>query len=368
MSVASTRGEYTATERATPHSWLVIGVVWAVVAGASTLFTSVYLVMAGHHDLAWWPRFLLRELATWGFWVALTPVLLRLVRRFPIIGPQWRRTLGLHIAIGLALTVAFNVLRFGENILIGWVTRDTAASFIGWSLERTVFQFFIYLSVIAIGSAVDHQQRTARLETHLLSARLAALRAQLQPHFLFNTLHTVAMLIRGHDNDEALRVVLDLSELLHRVVNDTDTEHIPLERELSFLERYVGIERTRFDDAVAITIDADANALDAAVPPLLLQPLVENALRHGMSDPDGRGRVRVSAHRQADRLTIDIVDDGPGYDSDRADTSGGVGLTNTRARLAGLYPNDHRLEIAALAVRGTRVRLDLPYQSASPRP
>ncbi len=354
------------TERGTARrSWLVVCVVWAVVACASTLFTEVSLVIAGHHDLDLWPRFLLRELATWGFWVALTPMLLRLVRRLPITGPRWKQTLGLHIGIGLALTVAFNVLRFGENIVIGWLTQGNAVMFIGWSLQRTVFQFFIYLSVMAVGSAVDHEQRSARLESHLLSAKLAALRAQLQPHFLFNTLHTVAMLIRERDNTEALRVVLDLSELLHRVVDDMDTEQIPLERELSFLECYVGIERARFDDAVAMTIDADANTLDAAVPPLLLQPLVENALRHGISDADGRGRVRVSARRQADRITIDVVDDGPGYESGRAGTATGVGLKNIRERLVGLYPNDHRIEIAPLVERGTRVRLVLPYRSTT---
>jgi two-component system LytT family sensor kinase len=348
------------TSRATHHSWLVIGVAWIAVACASTLFISVSLVLAGHHDLAWWPRFVLRELATWAFWVALTPVMLRLVRRYPIIGPHWRRTLGTHIGIGLALTVAFNVLRFGGNLAIGWIARDKTVSFIEWSLERTVFQFFIYLSIIAIGSAADR-------EAHLLSARLAALRAQLQPHFLFNTLHTVAMLIRERENDEALRVVLNLSELLHRVVDDTDTEQIPLHRELSFVERYVDIERARFDDAVAITIDVDANALDAAVPPLLLQPLVENALRHGIRDTGGRSQVRVSARRQMGRVTIDIDDDGPGYDSAHANTGTGVGLRNTRARLAGLYPNDHRLEIAPRAERGTRVRLVLPYRSSSAR-
>jgi two-component system, LytTR family, sensor kinase len=350
--------------RAHARSWLIIGVVWAVVAGVSTLFTEISLVLEGHHDLDLWPRFLLREVATWAFWVSLTPVLLRLVRRLPLIGPRWRRTVGIHIGIGLALTVVFNLLRFGENLVIGWLTQGSAVMFMAWSLQRTAMQFFIYLSVIAVGSAVDQEQRTAHVESLLLSAKLSALRAQLQPHFLFNTLHTIAMLVRERDTDEALRVVLDLSELLRRVVDDTDTEHIPLERELSFLERYVGIERARFDDAIAMTIDVDTNARDAAIPPLLLQPLVENALRHGMSSADGRGSVRVSARRQANRVTIDIVDDGPGYDSGRADAATGVGLRNTRERLAELYPNDHQFEIAPLVERGTRVRLVLPYHAA----
>jgi two-component system LytT family sensor kinase len=352
-------------------AWPVVGVTWVVVALTSTLLTFTRLTIAGHHDFDWWPRFIARDLVTWAFWAALTPVILRLARRFPIVGPQWRGTIGLHVLIGLALTVAFNMLRFAENLVIGWITTPAIVrSFVESAIDRTVFQFFIYLSVVAVGSAVDRarllseqDRRTARLESHLLAAQLSALRAQLQPHFLFNTLHTVALLIRERENDDALRVVLDLSELLRRVVDDTDTEAVPLRQELAFLERYIGIERVRFDDAVEITIEAETGTLDAAVPPLLLQPIVENALRHGLGEGPGRGTVQVSARRRADTVTIDVVDNGPGYDGARADTGRGVGLRNTQARLNGLFPDRRCLEITPLAARGTRVRLVLPYRA-----
>jgi two-component system LytT family sensor kinase len=352
-------------------AWPVVGVAWIVVAFTSTLLTFARLAIAGHHDFDWWPRFIARDLVTWAFWAALTPVILQLARRFPIIGRQWTRTVGLHVVIGLALTVAFNMLRLVEDLVIGWIAPPTTVrSFLESAIERTVFQFFIYLSILAVGSAVDRtrllreqDRRTARLESHLLTAKLSALRAQLQPHFLFNTLHTVALLIRERKNEDALRVVLDLSELLRRAVDDTDTEEVPLRQELAFLERYIGIERVRFDDAVEITIEAETETLDAAVPPLLLQPIVENALRHGLAEGPGRGTVQVSARRQADTVTIDVVDDGPGYDRARADTGRGVGLRNTQARLDGLFPDHRCLEITPLATRGTRVRLVLPYRA-----
>lgn len=148
------------------------------------------------------------------------------------------------------------------------------------------------------------------------------------------------------------------------MIDDADTEQIPLRRELAFLERYVDIERVRFDESPAVTIDATADVLDAAVPPLLLQPLVENALRHGVATEGGRGAVRVSATRACcDTMTIDVVDNGAGYDVSPVPRAGGIGLRNIRERLDSLYPGTHRLEITALAERGTRVRLVLPYRA-----
>jgi two-component system LytT family sensor kinase len=237
-----------------------------------TLFTYARLTVGHHHDWALWPRVVARDLMTWAFWAALAPLILRLARRFPLVGPDWWRTLSGHILVGRPLTTAFNGLRFVENISFGLTTQTAVVPFIESALERTIFQFFIYLSVLAVGSAVDHlrreiekDQRAARLESNLLAAKLSALRAQLQPHFLFNTLHTVALLIRQRDTSEALRVVLDLSELLRRVIDDTHTEQIPLRQELAFLRRYIGIESVRFDD-VDFTIDADAETLDACRP------------------------------------------------------------------------------------------------------
>jgi signal transduction histidine kinase len=354
-----------------PTPWRTILTAWALIACASTLLTFAGNVMWGTQRFRW-PVEIGRELIAWSFWAALTPLIFRLARRFPIIGPGWWRSIGIHAIAGLGLTVAFNAIRIAESAAMGWITMANLFPSLQGVVARVVFQLFVYLAVVAIGSAADHarlvhehDRRAARLESHLLAAKLSALRAQLQPHFLFNTLHTVALLIREHANEEALGVVLNLSDLLRRVVDDTDTEQIPLRRELAFLERYVEIERVRFDESLTVTIEADPAVLDAAVPPLLLQPIVENALRHGVADRVGEGTVQVLATRGGDTVTIDVVDNGPGYETSRNPRQRGVGLRNIQQRLDGLYPGQHGLDITALAGRGTRVRLTLPYRQAA---
>ena len=300
-------------------SWRFIAAAWATIAGAATVSLYASSIVGHTHSFSWLLA-IVRQGIAWGFWAVLTPAILRLARRFPIVGPRWWRTLGLHALIGLLLTSAFNAIWILEVFAMGWFRTESVVPFLQQAVLRTVFELFVYLAVLALGSAADKAQlvreqdrRAAHSESHLLTAKLAALRAQLQPHFLFNALHTVALLIRERENDEALRVVLNLGELLHRVLDDADTEQIPVRRELAFLEQYVDIERVRFDESLAVTIDATADVLDAAVPPLLLQPLVENALRHGVATDGTHGAVRVSATRDGrDTVTINVVDTGAG--------------------------------------------------------
>ena len=213
--------------------------------------------------------------------------------------------------------------------------------------------------------AGDEAVRASRLEAQLAQARLDALRAQLNPHFLFNALNSIAMLVRRDAKPDALRGIISLSELLRRSLAGQGTLQVTLRAELPLLESYVTIEQLRFRDRLRVTIDASPDALDALVPGFLLQPLVENAIKHGVAQRPDAGTVRVRARRDDDALVLEVSDDGPGFPAgwDPA-TSGGIGLANTRERLERLYAVTHAFEAENRPEGGAQVTIRIPFQVA----
>jgi LytS/YehU family sensor histidine kinase len=211
----------------------------------------------------------------------------------------------------------------------------------------------------------ERELRAARLEAALATAQLQALQAQLHPHFLFNTLNAIASLI-PEDAAAAEEMVEALSELLRAALQDGGAREIPLRRELDLADQYVRIQQLRFHDRLRVHRDVDPDTLDALVPPLLLQPLVENAIRHGIgSRPEG-GIVTLRAHRENGWLLLAVEDDGRGLPAGTAVASGnGVGLTNARARLERLHGTSAQLELANGASRGTTVHVRLPLRRSS---
>jgi two-component system LytT family sensor kinase len=203
------------------------------------------------------------------------------------------------------------------------------------------------------------------LKTQLAQAQLQALRTQLQPHFFFNTMNTIAMLVRNKEDAEAIRVLAGLSDLLRHVLDDARADEVPLREELDFLQRYLAIEQIRFRDRLRTDISVDPNVLDALVPNLMLQPLVENAVRHGIARRAAAGRVCVSARRDTESLVLTVQDDGPGLPEDWSLDDAGVGLVNTRRRLAQLYGGDARLTVENAADGGVRAEVVLPYMPAT---
>jgi LytS/YehU family sensor histidine kinase len=190
-------------------------------------------------------------------------------------------------------------------------------------------------------------------------ARLGALRAQLNPHFLFNSLNAVGVLVRDKDTETASRVIEELGTMLHELLNDNAAHEIPLADELAFLNRYLAVEQIRFSDRLRPTFDVDPATLSAAVPTLVLQPLVENALRHGIAKRTESGHVHVAARREGSDLVLTVSDDGPGVTT--APTAG-VGLSNIRARLATLHGNRARLDLASPPSGGAVATVRLPYR------
>jgi LytS/YehU family sensor histidine kinase len=188
---------------------------------------------------------------------------------------------------------------------------------------------------------------------------------QLQPHFLFNALHTIGSLVRTGDRDSAVRVVAGLGELLRRMLDGASQQEVPLKHELEFLGAYLAIEQVRFGDRLDVTVDAASDVLDAAVPHLILQPLVENALRHGIAPHAAAGRLEIGARRAGEWLELRVRDNGPGLSNgDGREASSGIGLANARARLERLYGDAGELTIADAAGGGLEAVVRLPFRLA----
>lgn len=307
--------------------------------------------------------------------------------------------MGLGIGVSVALRAIYRPLKQRTTSLWALLTLSVVCSYfasLGWTAGHQVGVAFyeagwsiaslqIPPGVLLINGALYHAfvlvswsvlyfginyyldlQRTRetmlQAEAAAHQARLRALRYQLNPHFLFNSLNAVSTLITEHDNDAAKRMLVRLSDFLRLTLDAPDTTTVPLAQELDYAERYLAVERVRFGERLHVVIDADADTLTAAVPTLLLQPLVENAVRYGISPRLEGGTLSLEARKVAERLLLRIQDDGPGLSQDITE---GVGLTNTRLRLAQRYGDDHRFELRRADGGGLLVVIELPFEPAA---
>jgi LytS/YehU family sensor histidine kinase len=231
-----------------------------------------------------------------------------------------------------------------------------------YSYHLAVITYWIVLAVLrgmdSRRRLRDERLRNAQLEAQLAQAQLQALRMQLQPHFLFNTLNAISALALA-DPLQARLMIARLSDFLRLTLEERHAPQVPLARELEFLACYLGIQQVRFQDRLSTELDVADDTLAAVVPNLILQPLVENALRHGLQDKPGAGTLRVSTRRDGDQLQLCVDDDGLGLPS--ADTAEGIGLGNTRSRLHMLFGEAAQLELSAIPGGGTRAEVRLPY-------
>jgi len=327
--------------------------------------TEIYLLMWTHgHSYA---LLLGWQLLNTLPWVLLVPVVARVTRRLPLLPPTPRGAvvhalaavvLGtLHLAYGIALEIGLHVF--------DWRTpRFFWPTFVS-SLGRVDAEIVLYLAIVCVVQALDYHARyrdrelqAARLESSLAQARLEALQLQLHPHFLFNTLHAIGGLVRQGRGEAALEMLSGLSELLRSSLTEQSTE-VSLGHELELTDRYLHIHRVRFSDRLSVTVEADAEARAARVPPLLLQPLVENAITHGIARDPGPGTLQIRALRAGDRLVIDIFNSGARVERERR----GVGLRNTEERLRRLYGPHQQLTLED-APGGVRASVSLPFRLA----
>ena len=324
-------------------------------------------------------------------WAAITPLVFRLSRRYPIEHSSWRVRVVALLALGVVVAGTVDLitayLRFGVFFTGPWSGRQFDPAF-GFMRMFWLDDLVVYLALLAVGFARDYflrlqtrhdeavllqaeaarlQAEASRLEAQLAEARLSALRAQLDPHFLFNTLNAVSSLV-GSDPRGVRRMIARLSALLRHSLEESPEPEVPLEQELQVLTQYVEIMEIRFEGRLHVEKRIDPAALDALVPNLILQPLVENAIKHGVSKlPNSAvGRVQVTGRRDEDTVTITVRDNGPMLaDSSSLEGPGGVGLRNTRARLAQLYGPEHTLTLAPAPAGegGVVATLTLPYHT-----
>lgn len=314
------------------------------------------------YDISWREQ-LVRALADWWPWVLLGPIVL-LLATFPREGRGgWIIALLIHVPAGLFCAATKTLIRV--TALNAFYGSDNIRMGLG-ELARAVL---IYWAIIAIVRGLDYQRhsrerrvRLSDLESQLARSRLDALRMQLHPHFLFNTLHAISTLMR-RDAEAAERMITRLGDLLRLSLEREGAHLVTLKQEIDLLRRYLEIEAIRFGDRLEVTIEVDDGLLDALVPNLILQPLVENAVRHGISQRAGPGHVVVRAIHQRDHLVLEIVDDGPGLPDERP-LPDGVGLRNTRARLEQLYRGAASFTIDNAPTGGAVVRMTLPIDQA----
>jgi signal transduction histidine kinase len=304
-------------------------------------------------------------------WLAATPLILALSRRFPLERRSWKKNLFLH----LGASCAFAFILLGIYVAIARLVSQEMAAVPYYQALRNQFissfhaEVLTYWAVIGLSHALDYYRkyrerevRASQLEAQLARAQLDALRMQLQPHFLFNTLNTISVLM-AEDVALANRLLLRLSDLLRLALRNTETHEVSLREELEFLRNYLEIEQTRFQDRLTVRFDVEEDAADAQVPNLILQPLVENAIRHAVAPRASKSLVEITATRRNGRVQLQVRDDGPGINSDAVATTG-IGLTNTRARLEKLYGPAHSFELASARGGGLEVTITIPFHTA----
>ena len=323
-----------------------------------------------------WPLLAL-NLMLWYVPAALTPVIFWLSGRFRLDSTRWLRSLAVHTSAAFAFSIVHALSMTGVRLAL-WpelisrrTTGEWAASVQSAYLMNLDWALMTYAAVAALSHALHYYREAqsraltaAQLETRLVEARLKTLETELHPHFLFNTLHAVSSLVHA-DPDAADRMISRLSDLLRLTFDRSGAAEISLKEELEFLQKYLQIEQIRFQDRLSVSVEIQPEALDAEVPRLLLQPIVENAITHGIAPRKGPGQVRISAHVEEGRLQIEVRDNGAGLSPKARETlHHGVGLSNTRARLECLYGPHHRLEFVEDRP-GLAVRLTLPFRQAA---
>lgn len=323
------------------------------------------------------PRFVVWQVLSWLVWAALAPAILELGARVrperPFLWiaahlPAALAASAIHAAAGVAVMRA--VSPFGHRS-----ERPLADDLMGRMTSSLHFELLVYLAIVGTSYAVDYYRRfrdrelrASQLETRLTEAKLESLRLQLQPHFLFNALHTVAGLVRQGENPAAVEMLARLSDLLRATLDGDGRPLVPLAKELALAELYLGIQQVRFADRLHVDRAIDPSLLDAEVPPFVLQPLLENAVRHGLGARAGAGLLRIVAERSGDGLCLEVHDDGRGLGKTPGPPVDGVGLGNTRSRLEQLFGASARLELLPRPGGGAIARLTLPLTTRAPAP
>jgi sensor histidine kinase YesM len=312
-----------------------------------------------------------RQSIVWGVWLALVPLVVATARRYPFVGALRKRWLLQQFLLATAFAIihsfAVAILRHLLGIAVIDSLLEGAINLIvsqpGRNYLTYAFISVTYQAVAYHRAVRDRDMRAARLELDLAESKLANLEGQLRPHFLFNTLNSIAALIR-EDPAAAEAMVGQLSDLLRASLRTDANREVRLDEELRLVEQYLAIQSARFQDRLNVTIDASEDVRRGYVPHLILQPLVENAVRHGIGPRELGGSVWVYAEQAGDRLRVTVEDDGVGVGNAPSSLAGsGLGLESVRSRLAHLYGGEHHIDVSGRRPSGTRVTIDIPFRA-----
>ena len=322
------------------------------------------------HSITYLPS-LMYGAVLWGWWGCITSAIWKLSHRVPFASSFLLKSISVHILIGSTLGV-LHLLALGSLGFTnpGWRAHSTALAV--WTsllnVNRFGMEILLYGFVFGITGVVAFQiraqkdaLRAAELQRQLSTAQLRALQMQLEPHFLFNTLNAITTLVELGRSKEAGEMLSHLNSILKSTLKRTAPEKVPLSQELEIVENYLAIEQVRFADRLRIEIKADPGALDGLVPCFLLQPIVENAIRHGIANCENEGLVEAFARRDGSMLHLRVRDSGPGP-SAQPQNGHGIGLNNTRERLAHFYQGDYVMKAQPVATGGFEVAIAIPYE------
>jgi two-component sensor histidine kinase len=358
-------------EMAKSPRWLWIAVLWGGVGLFDATQTVFVMRSEGMHHA--WLKLFVMILFSWLPWALATPVVMYLGHRFP---PLTLRPLSIwliHLAAGTAINCVSAAWRASMDVAMNpWANPAGPGSFTSlWSQafnNGLLATIIFYASILSIGYVIESRERlanqqaeAARLNEQLSKAQLDALRHQLEPHFLFNALNAVAGLVREQRNDDAVNMIAGLSDLLRHVLQDSRRQQVTLREELELLDKYLAIQKVRFSDRLQVDANIPPELLQAQVPSLLLQPIVENALKHGIAKRAQGGQVRLEAARLNGHLRLSVYNDGPQLSAGWQNNPSGVGLSNLVTRLRSLYGEKFEFSLASRDARGVEASVSVPY-------
>jgi two-component system LytT family sensor kinase len=359
--------------RPNSYNWLWIASLWAGLAILDATQNVFAMRHEGMHH-AWMKLFFVLTF-NWLPWVLVTPLVILLARRHP---PAWNspRTWMLHLCVILAIDVVASAWRSAlESLIQPWLPDFKSQAFLTtWPLNISgglVPAFILYAVIFAVTYVLDSKARaamqqtdTARLNEQLSHAQLNALQRQVEPHFIFNALNSISGLVREQKNDAAVSMIVALSDFIRRVAASSHDPQALLSQEVEFLERYLQIQEVRFAGRLKLDIQIPDELRKAQIPSLILQPLAENAIKHGIAQRTQGGEVRIAASRSNGLLHLSVYNDGPLLAGNGNAVKDGIGLSNLRMRLNLLYGHDCDLRLENYGITGVQVSVALPYREA----
>jgi len=351
--------------------WYWIGAIWAAIALWDA--TQTVVVMRAEHMHHRWTYLFITQALGWSPWALATPIVLRLGWEHPL---RWKKLTSwlVHGAACACIGLAYAALIAGiEMLLDPWAYAAPPGPYgtllVQKFLNQLLSSVILYGCVLLVGYLLESRERlarqqmeAARLNEQLSEAQLDVLRQQIEPHFLFNTLNAVAGLIREGRNDAAVNMIVGLSDLLRRVVNDSQRQEVPLGEELEFLQKYLDIQKARFAERLELRVEVPGELCRARVPSLILQPIVENAVKHGIAKRAEGGAIEIRAARVNGVLKLSVYNDGPQLPAKWEKKNAGIGLSNVRTRLESLYGDRFELRMANEGARGVRVSVSVPWR------